>query len=174
MSGVAAALLGVWLALEPHGTDAAEDPAERATRIGTIAAAVEAETADDIEAALVAATIEHEGEHLSRRVHEGRRLGDGGRAYCLGQVHAQRRLPPAELRRTVGTDYAATRRCVRAVVAAYRVVPCTIAGKINAYATGRGCRADWSGSAERLRRTWYYLGKIRTERAAGATRKAQA
>jgi hypothetical protein len=171
---VGAALVAAWLALQPHSSDEYEDPTARAHRVETIAAAVVAETDDDLEAALVAATIEHEGEHLSRRVHEGRQLGDHGRAYCLGQVHAQRWLPRDELVRTVGTDLESTRRCVRAVVVVYRMIPCTLRGKINSYATGRGCRAEWSGATERERRTYYYLERIKAERAAGATRKRNA
>lgn len=171
---VAAALLGVWLALQPHGSDEHEDETERRSRIETIAAAVVAETDNDLEAALVAATIEHEGEHLSRRVHEGRKRGDSGRAYCLGQVHAQRWLPAAALPRTVGTDVESTRRCVRAVVRLYREIPCTLRGKINAYGSGKGCRYAWVGSAEREQRVYYYLGKIRSERAAGASPKRKA
>lgn len=164
MSAVAHALLSAWLLLpHPHGDT--EDDAARYVRLATTAAAVEAETRTDTDAAIVAATIEHESQSFSLSVHDGTRLGDHRRAYCLGQLHAQRWLPPVELARTVGTDVEATRRCIRGVVAAYVHIRCaTLEAELNTYATGKGCASTWEGTPERAARVKYYLDTIRHER----------
>lgn len=151
-----------------------EDEVARAVRLETIAAAVQAETRSVYEAAVVAATIEHESQNFRYDVHAGRRRGDSGRARCLGQVWEQAWLPPAEHRRLVGVDYASTARCVRAIVTSYDRIRCaTLVGELSTYAAGKGCRFVWSGAAERAARVAYYVSVIKSDLRSVRSRKAR-
>jgi hypothetical protein len=152
MGVLAKTLAAIWLAMVPP--DEIETPDARAARLAVIATAVELETRDALEAALVAETIQVESGRLRLDVHDGRRLGDEGRAICLGQVWRQTWLPRREWAALPGTDLDSTRRCVRAVVRVYRSARCsTLERQINAYATG-SCSRSWSGAKARLHGAW--------------------
>lgn len=174
---IAAALLAVFAAL-PRTSTETESDADRYTRLETIAAAVQAETRTPFEAALVAATIEHESQNFRLAVHAGTQRGDHGRAVCLGQLWVNPWLPAHEHARTVGTDLEATRRCVRGVLAAYRHAHCpTLVGQLSVYAAGKGCGYVWPGAYDRAARIEYYITVIQSDAMSARhqpTRKAKA
>ncbi len=161
LSAVAAWLIGIFQSLPAPAE--AEPPAERAARIAVVAHTIAAETHGVREAALVAVTVWEESDSLRRSVHAGERRGDGGKATCLGQIHAQLAVRRAEWLTLHGTDAAATRRCIAATVRLYRLMGARcdrrgdtaaerLARRAAAYATGRTCSADgWKGA---WRRAW--------------------
>jgi len=119
-------LLVLWahLAAAPGPWGATEPRDERLDRLSTIVLAADIaarEVYSDEQhlrawTAALLAKGEPESNHWDLRVHSGAMRGDGGKAICLGQVHASRLLPRAEWARTVGTDEEATVRCWRAVL----------------------------------------------------------
>jgi len=125
MSVLAPGLLAALLSL-PIPRNAAEPPAERRGRLALVAAELAA--AVDLAvmtgrlpgrerrlwAAAAAATLVRESGNVSRAVHSGARLGDGGRSICLMQINRGNPAGylPHPWKRLAGLDRAATRRCV--------------------------------------------------------------
>lgn len=100
-----------------------EPSIERAERLEVIETAAELESALPpegwrhgslaLKAALLRTSYE-EGERWSFRVHAGKKLGDGGRARCLNQLHRHHTWTPGPMwKATTGTDLASTRLCMR-------------------------------------------------------------
>jgi len=121
-----------------------ETPLEYQKRVDTIAAAIAAEVENDRQlAAAVLVKWHAESGGFNLAVHSGARLGDDGRAICLGQVHVSRALPKADWLQLAGTDLAATRRCA-AVSARLLGNARRHCGSwpraFSAYASGRGCQ----------------------------------
>lgn len=104
----AVAILAALLAITSPG---AEAPEARALRLARAAIAIEQVSASQpwLAPALVA-TIRSESRG-DLEVHAGRRVSSAG-AVCLTQIHRGNRLRAWELNELVGTDYAATLRCV--------------------------------------------------------------
>lgn len=115
-------VLALMLAQSPAWGET-ETYAERAERFEVIAAAAAIESAFHPEgwrwsaltmtATLLATTYE-EGWHWSLAVHSGKRLGDGGRARCLAQLHKHPTWVPGPMwKATTGVDLDATQLCFR-------------------------------------------------------------
>jgi hypothetical protein len=104
----AIAILAALLAITSPG---AEAPEARALRLARAAVAIEQVSASQpwLAPALVA-TVRAES-HGDVDVHSGRRVSSAG-AVCLTQIHRGNRLRAWELDQLVGTDYAATLRCM--------------------------------------------------------------
>lgn len=163
----------------------AEPPAERFERLNTIARAIALESAHPPEgwrwgseelAALLLATSYEEGWMWRRDVHEGRKLGDGGRARCLMQLHRHPTWMPRELwLASTGTDLESTRICVAgaARVMAHYARACvndwrskhdlegSLARIVSGYGTGRTCDGTRESARRRARRAIRWLGEIR-------------
>lgn len=163
----------------------AEDPAERVERLSIIARAIALEAAHPPPewrwgsaelAALLLATTYEEGWRWRRDVHDGRLLGDGGRARCLAQLHRHPTWMPKELwLASTGTDLESTRICVAgaARVLAHYAAECvsdrgardlegSFARVVVGYGTGAGCNPKgrpWAAS--RARRAVAWLGELR-------------
>jgi len=120
-----------------HGTGEAAPDAR--ARYEVIAGAVALEAGDDATLAAFLLTVAHHESSFRSDIHSGDKLGDGGLAWGLFQVHPEDKRandPTAPLRRSehvagdlVGTGAAPTRRAVK-VTASY----------LRPYI--RGCRAD--------------------------------
>jgi len=81
-------------------------------RVKTIAVAT-SETTNDPEMALAIVTQFRYESHFSKNVHSGKKLGDGGRAICLGQHHINWRTK-SEWQALAGLDLESTLRCASA------------------------------------------------------------
>lgn len=162
----------------------AEAPADRAARLSTIARAIALESAHPPEgwrwgppelAALLLATTYEEGWMWRRDVHDGRKLGDNGRARCLAQLHRHPTWMPKDLwLASTGTDLESTRICVAGaarVMAHYSKVcvsewrakndlEVSFARVAAGYGTGKRC-APMASSERRARLAMRWLGEIR-------------
>lgn len=131
------AILGAMLALVPLEKQHDMHAAERYT---TIAEAIENVSVGDGRMARMLLTVTLHESAFREDVHSGRARGDGGRAYCLGQVHPKEHgVNGHDL---VGTDIIATERCLRTVkdVLTKSLRRCgTVEGAFSMYGTGRTC-----------------------------------
>lgn len=156
---IEAALISLFNSLP--GPSEIEPIEERKARIVTISQAVALETPPYL-IPLVSKTIWDESGRLRKDVHSGKKLGDFGRASCLGQLHSQRLVPKAEWRTLTGIDLESTRRCIRATTRLYSYLAdrCgtlswgTLADTWTrwavAYGTGKGCSEKyWAGARPR-------------------------
>lgn len=143
------AILGAMLRLVPLEKQHDEYAAERYT---TIAEAIENVSAGDERMAKMLVTVALHESSFREDVHAGRARGDGGRAYCLGQVHpTEHGVVGKDL---IGTDLAATERCMRTVktVLTKALNRCgTVGGAFSIYGTGRTCNYRGEFVAQRMR-----------------------
>lgn len=172
MSDLKAALLSVALALPSPWYSPGQNPETREqyeNRVEVIAQAVAIEANEargwnwGARALAVAAlTLMYNESHFALPVHSGARLGDHGRASCLGQIHVSGLVPKQEWLELTGVDLESTRRCARAtirlLVAQYRSCglnrrPVSLEGMASLFAkygTGSSCRPN-DGSRARAR-----------------------
>jgi hypothetical protein len=162
----------------------AEHPDDRAERLSTIARAIALESANPPEgwrwgppelAALLLATTYEEGWMWRRDVHDGRKLGDNGRARCIAQLHRHPTWMPKDLwLASTGTDLESTRICVAGaarVMAHYSKVcvsewrassslEVSFARVAAGYGTGKSC-SPLASSERRARLAMRWLGELR-------------
>jgi len=164
----------------------AEDPAERFERLNTIARAIALESktppagwrwgSAELAAVLLRVTYE-EGWRWRRDVHDGRQLGDNGKARCLAQLHRHPTWMPKNLwLASTGTDLESTRTCVAgaARVLAHYSAECvsdysakhdlegSFARLLVGYGTGTGCNPKGRAWAtERARAAVKWLAELR-------------
>jgi hypothetical protein len=152
---ILAAILSLGVAWTPPGETPPESNSERRQRLETVARAVELEVPTRQWRAVVIALLWHES-RFARDVHSGARMGDAGRAACLGQLH-RLGLPRDEWEALTGVGLPATRRCVRVAYQRLRAAQrwcrarhgdSSIAATLALYGSGRSCRAPWT--AERV------------------------
>ena len=162
-----------------------EAPHERQERLETIVLATYLETRvppktwrhspRDLFWAVMATTYE-ESRHWAVEVHDGRVKFDKGRSHCLGMIMRGTFVKGEKWKSLVGTDLAATRRCMRmtAKVLGHHSQRCLwISADANAwnmakifagYATGYSCNAMFKVkdgfSAPRRAYTWSKLRKL--------------
>ena len=117
--------------------------------------------------AFAALTVMYKESHFALAVHSGEKLGDEGRAACLGQLHVSGLVPRHEWMELTGVDVAATRRCARATMRLLAVQHrgCRMRrqsptiGNMSqifaAYGSGGSCKPTSSSTARA--RTWYWL-----------------
>jgi hypothetical protein len=134
-------------------------------RVETIVKAIASEVKDPELAAAVLVKWHAESGGFRLSVHSGERLGDDGRAICLGQLHMSKDLLKADWLKLAGTDLESTRRCAAATAnllgKARRL--CRDWGKaFSAYATGKGCKLVTLGR-ERSKRLAQLLQKRASE-----------
>ena len=118
-----------------------ETPEQYQERIGTIVQAVTMET-QDRELATAVLVLTYQESRWRVDVHDGSKLGDHGRAACLGQIHVSWRVPKQDWEALTGTGLEATRRCVGTVaglLGGYRRMCGSWEGAFSGYASGRGC-----------------------------------
>jgi len=178
LDSLAARLLAIALSL-PAPWASVESPIDRTGRLEMITRVIAEETAteprwvwdnDDLAWAVLVSTYEESG-RFRRDVHDGRFLGDGGRARCLGQVHAQPLIPWAEWVQSSGTSEAATRRCIRITARALAAAAARCVGSTRgldragaarmfaAYGTGTSCDGSLP-IARRRSRMWDFLTRM--------------
>lgn len=158
-----------------------EAPGDRYGRLEIIAAAASVEAAHPpdgwrwsslhLTAALLATSYE-EGWRWSEAVHSGEKLGDGTRARCLNQLHKHPTWVPGPMwRASTGTDFDATRLCMRgaARVLAHYADRCvsahgardfegSMARVVAGYGTGKTCSPDgrdWAVKRARRVARWF-------------------
>lgn len=145
-----AAILSLGVAWTPPGETPPESRDERRERLETVARAVELEVPTRQWRAVVIALLWHES-RFARDVHSGARMGDAGRAACLGQLH-RLGLPRDEWEALTGVGLPATRRCVRLAYERLRAAQrwCrhregdgSVGAALALYGSGRVCRAPW-------------------------------
>lgn len=134
------------LMLRQAGPSGDREPAsERQARLGTIAQAVAEEAKDVEEAAELLATTYEEGQRWHSLVHSGKLRGDGGKAACLGQLHAHYVwFPRAEWQASMGAGLEATRVCIRGSARFLRYY--------------EKCHRPWMGVEDRLARSFAGYG----------------
>lgn len=147
---ILAAILSLGVAWTPPGELAPETPSERRDRLETVARAIELEVPDRQWRAVVIALLWHESRY-ALDVHSGAKLGDAGRAACLGQLH-RLGLPRDEWEALTGVGLPATRRCVRVAYqrlraaqrwCGYHAGDRSIGAALALYGSGRECSAPW-------------------------------
>jgi len=134
------AILASMLALVPVEKQADADARKRYI---TIAEAIDDASHGDSRKAKMLITVAFHESAFRRDVHNGTARGDGGRAWCLGQVHPQ--YWGARGPELVGTDEASTRRCVDTVSRALdkSLGKCgSVQGAFSLYGTGTTCKAN--------------------------------
>ena len=142
------AIIVAWLVAEALRMPASVDPAEtaedrraRVEMIARSAAVASLEHADGSgwrwrELAAAVLVKQHAESRFALDVHSGARLGDRGKAACLGQLHQSRFLPASEWRALVGTDEDATLRCAQATAR-------MLVAHARHCQVWRGLRANW-------------------------------
>lgn len=102
------------------------------------------------------------------RVHNGTLLGDGGRAYCLMQVHPNKVFAPHP-QALLGADLRATRACfnagLRALVYHHRRCSLGDNGMIAGYMTGHACEGYGSKRVAMIREVLRKTRELAAERA---------
>jgi hypothetical protein len=104
-------------------------------------------------------TVWHFESHLALEVHNGTKRGDGGKANCMGSIHASALVP--DWSQLSGTDLDATTRCARATLRVLRsswwecahgrdIDEQSLAETLEQYATGHTC-APGAESRKRAR-----------------------
>jgi hypothetical protein len=126
MYDLKAALLSAALSLPPPWYPPGENPEtleQYRARVDVIASAISTEANQapgwgwgSRALAFAALTIMYNESGFALSVHTGEKLGDRGRASCLGQVHMSGMVPKHEWARLTGVDTESTRRCARATI----------------------------------------------------------
>lgn len=100
-----------------------EDVEQYRARVQVIAESIASEASDargwgwgTKALAFATLTLMYNESRFSLSVHTGEKLGDRGRASCLGQIHMSGMVPKHEWMRLTGADTASTRRCARATI----------------------------------------------------------
>ena len=177
MYDLKAALLSAALSLPSPWYPPGENPEtveQYRARVEVIASAIVAEAAQapgwgwgTRALAFAALTIMYKESGFALSVHNGEKLGDRGRASCLGQVHMSGMVPKHEWVRLTGVDTESTRRCARAplryLVAQHRgcrlhktpLNMTNMARVFTAYATGGRCTPGTLGM--KRARAWNQL-----------------